>query len=50
LKGWRGPGQIRPRDPTTRDVPIIFVTATDETEENLLRGYGARVVDYLEGS
>jgi two-component system sensor histidine kinase/response regulator len=31
----------------TRDVPIIFVTAMHETEDNILRGYGAGAVDFL---
>ena len=31
----------------TRDVPIVFVTATHNTEENVLRGYGSGAVDFL---
>ncbi len=31
----------------TRDVPIIFVTAMHQTEENALKGYGAGAVDFL---
>src|SRR5260221_7531262 len=34
-------------NPTTRDVPIIFVTAMDRTDENVLRGYGTGAVNYL---
>lgn len=34
-------------DATTREVPIIFVTAMHETEENALEGYGAGAVDVL---
>jgi len=34
-------------NPQTRDVPIIFVTAMHESEENTLRGYGAGAVDFL---
>jgi two-component system, sensor histidine kinase and response regulator len=34
-------------NPVTRDVPIIFVTATHDTAENALRGYGTGAVDYL---
>ncbi len=33
--------------PSTRDVPIIFVTALHDSEEHLLRGYGSGAVDYL---
>jgi two-component system, sensor histidine kinase and response regulator len=33
--------------PMTRDVPIIFVTATHDTPENALRGYGTGAVDCL---
>jgi two-component system, sensor histidine kinase and response regulator len=32
---------------TTRDVPIVFVTAMHETEDNMLRGYGAGAIDVL---
>ena len=31
----------------TRDVPIVFLTATHNTEENVLRGYGSGAVDFL---
>src|SRR6185436_3074905 len=31
----------------TSDMPIIFVTATHDTEENVLRGYGSGAVDFL---
>jgi two-component system, sensor histidine kinase and response regulator len=34
-------------NPNTRDVPIIFVTAMNETEGNVLRGYGSGAVDLL---
>jgi signal transduction histidine kinase len=34
-------------NPTTRSVPIIFVTAMNETEEKVLRGYGTGAVDFL---
>lgn len=34
-------------NPATQDVPIIFVTATHETEATLLRGYGTGAVDFL---
>ena len=34
-------------NPATRDVPIIFLTATLRNEEGLLRGYGSGAVDYL---
>jgi two-component system, NtrC family, sensor kinase len=33
--------------PATRDVPIIFLTATHDSEENMLRGYGSGAVDFL---
>lgn len=33
--------------PSTRDVPIIFLTAMIETEESVLRGYGTGAVDLL---
>lgn len=34
-------------NPRTRDVPIIFLTAMSENEENVLRGYGTGAVDVL---
>jgi signal transduction histidine kinase len=34
-------------DLSTRDVPIVFLTATPNTEEMVLRGYGAGAIDYL---
>ncbi len=33
--------------PSTREVPIIFVTAMFETEDDIRRGYEAGVVDFL---
>jgi two-component system, NtrC family, sensor kinase len=35
------------QNPATRDVPIIFVTATHDSEDNVLRGYGSGAVDFL---
>jgi two-component system NtrC family sensor kinase len=34
-------------NPASRDVPIIFVTATHGSEANVLRGYGSGAVDFL---
>jgi two-component system sensor histidine kinase/response regulator len=34
-------------NPVTREVPIIFVTATHQTEANALKGYGNGGVDFL---
>jgi two-component system sensor histidine kinase/response regulator len=34
-------------NPSTRDIPIIFVTAMHETEGSVLRGYGSGAVDFL---
>ena len=34
-------------NPSTREVPIIFLTALYQTEENVLRGYGSGAVDFL---
>jgi signal transduction histidine kinase len=33
--------------PSTREVPIIFLTATHENEQGMLRGYGTGAVDFL---
>jgi len=35
------------QNPATRDVPIIFLTATHNNESNVLRGYGSGAVDFL---
>ena len=35
------------QNPATRDVPIVFVTATHDSEEGVLRGYGSGAVDFL---
>lgn len=32
---------------STRDVPIVFVTAMHETEESMLQGYGSGAIDFL---
>jgi signal transduction histidine kinase len=32
---------------STRDVPIVFVTAMHETEANVLQGYGSGAIDFL---
>jgi two-component system, NtrC family, sensor kinase len=34
-------------NPATRLVPIVFLTAQNRSEENILRGYGTGAVDYL---
>ncbi len=33
--------------PATRDVPIIFLTATHHSDDNILRGYDSGAVDFL---
>lgn len=33
--------------PRTREVPIIFLTATHHSEENVLQGYGTGAIDFL---
>jgi two-component system, sensor histidine kinase and response regulator len=35
------------KNPRTREVPIIFLTAATNAEENVLRGYGSGAVDFL---
>ena len=35
------------RNPSTRDVPIIFLTAAHNSEHMVLRGYGSGAVDFL---
>jgi two-component system NtrC family sensor kinase len=39
--------QIARSNPKTKDVPIIFLTAKQETKDDALRGYGTGAVDYL---
>jgi len=34
-------------NPSTRDIPIIFLTATHDSDENVARGYGSGAVDFL---
>jgi two-component system NtrC family sensor kinase len=34
-------------NPATRDVPIIFLTAMNDSPENVARGYGSGAVDFL---
>jgi two-component system, NtrC family, sensor kinase len=34
-------------NPLTADVPILFLTATHNTPENVLKGYGSGAVDFL---
>jgi two-component system NtrC family sensor kinase len=33
--------------PLTRDVPLLFLTATHDSDEGVLRGYGSGAVDFL---
>ena len=33
--------------PATRDVPLLFLTATHDSDEGVLRGYGSGAVDFL---
>ena len=35
------------KNPSTRDVPIIFLTAANNSEGMVLRGYGSGAVDFL---
>ncbi len=35
------------RNPSTRDLPIIFLTAANDNEVMVLRGYGSGAVDFL---
>lgn len=39
--------QLIRENPATRALPIVFVTATHNTEANVLRGYGSGAVDIL---
>ncbi len=46
MNGYEVAGYAR-QNGSTQDLPIIFVTAMDESADNLLRGYGSGAVDYL---
>jgi len=46
MDGYEVAAYVR-QNPATRDVPIIFLTANYNTEENVLRGYGTGAVDFL---
>lgn len=35
------------QNPRTRDIPIIFLTATHHTEDSVLKGYGSGAIDFL---
>jgi two-component system NtrC family sensor kinase len=34
-------------NPATSEVPIVFLTAADRTEQSILRGYGSGAIDFL---
>jgi CheY-like chemotaxis protein len=46
MDGFETAGHIKSR-PRTRDIPIIFLTAAGEADEQAFRGYAAGAVDYL---
>ena len=46
LSGFQTADEIRANE-TSRDIPIIFVTATMDEDESVYRGYDAGAVDYL---
>lgn len=46
LNGYDTAAMIRER-PKTRDIPIIFVTAVNKTDEDVARGYSVGAVDYI---
>src|SRR3569832_106271 len=46
LNGYDTAAMIRER-PKTRNIPIIFVTAVNKTEEDVARGYSVGAVDYI---
>lgn len=45
LDGWQVAEQLRD-DPGTRDIPLVFVTATSRSRDRL-RGHGLGAVDYI---
>lgn len=46
MDGYEVAGHAR-SNPLTRQVPIIFLTAKDNTDDDALRGYGTGAVDFL---
>jgi len=34
-------------DPTTAEIPVLFLTAEGKTDENIMRGFGAGACDYI---
>ncbi len=46
LNGFDTAAMIRER-PKTRNIPIIFITAVNKTEEDAARGYSVGAVDYI---
>lgn len=46
MDGYEVAHHVR-RNPSTRDVPIIFLTAANDSEGMVLRGYGSGAVDFL---
>jgi len=46
LNGFETAALIRER-PKTRNIPIIFITAVNKTEEDVVRGYSVGAVDYI---
>ena len=46
MNGFETAKMIRQRD-KTKDVPIIFVTALSQTDENVMQGYSVGAIDYI---
>jgi two-component system NtrC family sensor kinase len=46
MDGYEVASLVR-QQPATRSMPIVFVTATLNTEVNILRGYGSGAIDFL---
>ncbi|NKE73244.1 ATP-binding protein [Candidatus Manganitrophus noduliformans] len=46
LNGYETAALIRER-PKTRDIPIIFITAVNKSEEDVEKGYSVGAVDYI---
>lgn len=46
LNGYETAALIRER-PKTRDIPIIFITAVNKSEEDVKKGYSVGAIDYI---